>query len=163
MSASPRSTVSLPKVRFQQLEMIAEARGLQNPAALIEAWIARSVAEGEIPNLLPGFSCQIVGGQFLVTIAENVLPLMAPDRARMLAAILSAVAGETDPKLAFEMPAGRPVALDLGEAKLLIGRAGRGVRFVLRAPDDEEGRMFATSSAFAAGLAEQIRAEFSEH
>lgn len=163
MTASPRSTVTLPKVRIQQLEMIAEARGLQNPAALIEAWIARSVAEGEIPNHIPGFSCQIVGGQFLVTVAENVLPLMAPDRARMLAAILSAVAGETDPELAFEMPPGRPVALDLGEAKLAIGRAGRGVRFVLKDADGGEGRMFATSPAFAAGLARMIRAEFTTH
>ncbi|MER2263875.1 hypothetical protein [Methylobacterium oxalidis] len=169
MAASARSTISLPKVRITQLEMIAEKRGLPNPAALINEWIDRAVAEGEIPNLLPGFSATIVGeGQFLIRIAEHVLPLLAPDRARMLAAVLSAVAGETDPELGIEMPAGRPVVLDLGKQnKVAIGRAGRGVKLHIKGPDygeaEGEGLIIATSPAFVAGLANQIRAAFTTH
>lgn len=163
MAVSARSTITLPKARIQQLERIADLRGLPNSAALIESWIARSIAEGEIAEAVPGFSCQPFGDGFLISISDHVLPVIAPDRARLLAAVLSAVSGETDPKLPFEMPAGRPVVLDLGERKLAIGRAGRGVRFVLKGADGGEGETFATSPAFVSALARMIRSQFGEH
>lgn len=162
MPASDRANITLPLPRFQQLGAIAERRGLPNATAVIEAWIARAVEEGEIPASPPGFMAFRDDDGFLIQLCGHDLPLVKPDRARLLAAVLSAAAGEVDPELPMEFPAGRPVVLDLGEFGLVVGKAGRGIRFIVKAKGAAEGEgvQLATSPAFVAGLAREIRAEF---
>jgi len=158
MPASPRSTVTLPLVRIEQLRAIAAVRGLASPAALVEQWIERAIAEHEIPNAMPGYYCTRVGGRIVVSVANVALPAMTPQKARMFAAILSAASGDTDPELDFEMPIGAPIVLDVGEAKVAIGRAGHlGVRIVVRPLDGSDNYQIPAPNEFIASLADLIR------
>lgn len=161
MPASPRSTISLPAPRIAQLNLIAERRQLPNPAAVIDAWIGEAIERGEIPSGAPGFMCFLDDDGAIIQLAGLMLPIIKRDRARLLAAILSAAAGEKDPELPMTMPAGRPLLIDLGPVSLAVGRAGRGLRFVVKEKGAAEGSgvRLATSSVFVAELAKEIRGE----
>lgn len=164
-SARLRSTISLPTPRINQLHALAEKRGLPSPAALVEAWINRAIEEGELPSGFTGYSAEVIGGgQLAIVIAMKCLPFMSAKKARMLAAILSAAAGQTDPELDFTMPPGRPISLDLDNGwMILIGRAGPGLRFVLKEKaEGAEGITFTSPASLAADLADMIRAAIRE-
>lgn len=163
MPPAARTTVSLPRARFEQIEAIARHRGLPNAAAVIGAWITRAIQEGEIPPEFPGITCQPLGDGFFVSVHDKVLPTIPPEKARMLAAVLSAAGGEHDPELSFEMTPGKPVVMDLGDHHLVIARAGRGVRIVAKPKDGSDSTLASVSPSFAAEMARQIREAFTGH
>ncbi|MEH3117416.1 MAG: hypothetical protein PGN25_07360 [Methylorubrum populi] len=168
MPPAPRTTVSLPRARFEQIEAIARHRGLPNAAAVIGAWISRAIQEGEIPPEFPGITCQPVGGGFLVSVHDKVLPTIPPEKARVLAAVLSAAVlsaagGKSDPELSFAMTPGKATVMDLGDHLLVIARAGRGVRIVAKPKDGTESTLASVSPSFAVEMARQIREAFTGH
>lgn len=163
MSPAPRTTISLPRARFQQIEDIARHRGLPNAAAVISTWIDRAIAEGELQSEFPGITVQHHGDGFLVSIRDTMLPTIPPNKARVLAAVLSAAAGESDPELSFSMTPGKPVVMELPEHRLLISRAGRSVRFVAKPKAGGDGILSSVSLSFAANMADQIREVFTTH
>lgn len=150
----------MPRARFQQIEAIARHRGLPNAAAVIGAWIDRAIDEGEIAPALPGITVQPVGGEFFMTLNDTVLPTIPANKARVLAAVLSAAAGESDPELSFSMTPGKPVVMELPEHHLMISRAGRSVRFVAKPKAGGDGILSSVSLSFAVNMADQIREAF---
>lgn len=163
MPPAPRTTITVPRARFEQIEAIARHRGLPNAAAVIGAWINRAIQEGEIPPEFPGITCQPLGDGFFVSVHDKVLPTIPPEKARVLAAVLSAAGGESDPELSFEMTPGKPVVMDLGDHLLVIARAGRGVRIVAKPKDGSDSTLASVSPSFAVEMARQIREAFTGH
>lgn len=160
MPPAPRTTITMPRPRFEQIEAIARHRGLPNAAAVISAWIDRAIDEGEIAPALPGLTCQRLGDGFFVSIHDTVLPIIPPNKARVLAAVLSAAGGESDPELSFEMVPGKPAVLDLGDHHLAVSRAGRSVRLIAKPKDGTDSTLASVSPSFAAEIARQIREAF---
>lgn len=161
MPTSPRSTLSLPLPRIEQLHAIAAARGIASPVALIEAWIGEAIDRGEIDRGIPGFSAMWDDDVVLVTIAGHTLPGLEPKRARFLAAALSAMTGDPDPDVPYTYAPGRPVIVQLGPVNVAISRVGTGVRILVKPIDalDQPGTALTAPPAFIAELAREIRAE----
>ncbi|KQT77976.1 hypothetical protein [Methylobacterium sp. Leaf466] len=158
MSPSPRTTITLPRARFEQLAAIADKRGLPNPTAVIEAWIARAIAEGEISPQTPGFSVVRDDDVVAIQIAGHHLPFVKIQKAAVIASVLSAAAGEPDEELGFYLEVGRPVVLDLGDGNgtLAIGRVGRGVKFILKTDAGSCTKMFSCPPGLAMDVVNQI-------
>lgn len=160
MPPAPRTTITMPRARFEQIEAIARHRGLPNAAAVIGAWIDRAIDEGEIEPELPGITCQRVGGDFLVSIAGKVFPSVPAHKAIFLASALSAAGGTEDPEFIFQMAPGKPAVLDLGEHHLAVSRAGRSVRLIAKPKDGTDSVLASVSPSFAVEIARQIREAF---
>lgn len=157
MSSPSRTTITLPRARFEQLAAIADKRGLPNATAVIEAWIARAIAEGEISAHAPGYTVVRDDDVISIQIAGHQLPFVKLQKAASIAYVLAAAAGEPDDELGFHLEVGRPVALDLGEGTLAIGRVGRGVKFILKMNEGAQTEMFSCPPSLAMDLVRQIR------
>jgi hypothetical protein len=168
-SVTARTTLGLPVERFQQLKALAQARDLA-PAALVEEWITRAVAEGAPGAFeLPGYSAFRDDNVIVVTIAGRILPMLSVRDATKLWMLLSAAAPTAGEKelvnslgpFTLQMGAARP--LDLGPETLVVGRKGRGVVFFLK--DHATGKMdkFAAPTSYIADLARMIRTATDTH
>lgn len=160
---SERVTLTLPRARYAQMQAIATKHGLDTPTALINHWVARSIAEGDIPDELPDFGASALGDTILLSVKGQAFGPIARDRARLLAAILATAGGEKDPELEMTLPAGKPVAIDMGGVKVAVSRVGAGVRLVFKRPGDEEGLKLSMAPRLVADAARILRTALAAH